>query len=369
MIASKASRGFAARGLAARALALSRPGPPGDSVTGMRYLVTGATGFVGREVVRQLLGASFEVVALARDPAAAAAGYADPLARPGVTLARGDVTDKESMRAAMTGVDGVFHVAGWYRIGARHKTPAFTTNVDGSRNVLELAGELGVAKTVYTSSLAVNSDTHGRMADESYHFTGRHLSAYDLTKWRAHYEVAVPLMAAGLPLVIVAPGAVYGPGDHGPLADVFRLYLRGELPLLPKRCAYCWGYVTDIARAHLVAMEKGVAGQSYIISGPCHELSEALRLLQKMTGLPLPRRSPPPALLKGVAAALSLIERFHPGQDMTSAEAIRVMAGVTYLGSNAKAKRELGIEMRPLEEGLRQSLSWYREYAHTHGNH
>jgi len=331
----------------------------------MRYLVTGATGFIGAEVVRQLAEADHQVVAVVRDPAqATAAASADgSLLHPAVTLAQGDITDRQTLRAPMTGVDGVFHIAGWYKIGARDKTPAFITNVEGTRNVLELAGELGVGKTVYTSTLAVFSDTHGRVVDESYYFAGKHISVYDESKWRAHYEVALPLMRKGLPAVIVQPGAVYGPGDRGPLADTFVSYLRGKLPAIPEKSAYCWGHVADIAQAHLLAMEKGRIGESYIIAGPCEELSGVLALLEQLTGVPAPRLHAPPRILRTVSRLMEPIDRLHPLQGNFSPETLRVGAGATYLGSNLKARTELGISMRAVEEGLRESLGWYRSLA------
>ena len=158
----------------------------------MRYFLTGATGFIGGRVARQLREAGHEVVAVVRDPAKAGS-----LAAQGVVLAQGDVTDKESMRGAMTGVDGVFHIAGWYKIGARDKRDGTLINIDGTRNVLELMRELRIPKGVYTSTVAVFSDTHGRMPDESYRYNGPHITEYDRTKWVAHYEVAEPLVKAG----------------------------------------------------------------------------------------------------------------------------------------------------------------------------
>src|SRR2546428_13179 len=166
----------------------------------MKCFVTGATGFVGGHLVRHLCNAEQEVVALVRDPS-----RAGELSRIGARLARGDVTDKESMRAPMTGVDGVFHVAGWYKVGVKDKSPARAVNIDGTRNVLELMRELKIPKGVYTSTLAVNSDTHGQVVDESYRFHGRHLSEYDRTKAVAH-ELAESFAREGLPLVIAQPG-------------------------------------------------------------------------------------------------------------------------------------------------------------------
>ena len=222
----------------------------------MRYVLTGATGFIGGRVARQLREAGHEVVAVVRDPA-----KAGNLAAQGVVLAQGDVTDKESMRGAMTGVDGVFHIAGWYKIGARDKRDGKRINIDGTRNVLELMRELGIPKGVYTSTVAVFSDTHGRLPDESYRYNGPHITEYDRTKWVAHYEVAEPLVKAGLPLVTVLPGLVYGPGDTSSVRTNFIQYLRRKLPLLPKTTAFCWAHVDDIAGAHILAMAHGKAGR------------------------------------------------------------------------------------------------------------
>src|SRR6476619_3484421 len=137
----------------------------------MKYFVTGTTGFIGGRLARQLREAGHEVIALVRDPS-----KAQDLAALGVTLAPGDVTDKASMRAPMTGVDGVYHVAGWYKIGMRDKSAGQKVNVEGTRNVLETMKELGIPKGVYTSTLATNSDTHGKVVDETYHYTGHHLT-------------------------------------------------------------------------------------------------------------------------------------------------------------------------------------------------
>src|SRR5262245_48341853 len=174
----------------------------------MNYFVTGATGFVGGRVVRQLVEASHRVSVVVRNPA-----KAQGLAEAGIVVHQGDVTDKESMRAPMQGADGVFHIAGWYKLGVKDTSEGAKVNVEGTRNVLELMRDLGIPKGIYTSTLATFSDTHGRTVDEGYRYDGPHLSEYDRTKWAAHYEVAEPLIAAGLPLVIVQPGLIYGPGD------------------------------------------------------------------------------------------------------------------------------------------------------------
>jgi nucleoside-diphosphate-sugar epimerase len=220
---------------------------------------------------------------------------------------------------------------------------------------------------VYTSTLAVNSDTHGRIVDESYVYHGPWLSEYDRSKWAAHYEVAEPMIQQGLPLIIVQPGAVYGPGDNSPQGQMFRQYLRRKLPMVPRGAALCWAHVDDTAAGHLLAMERGVPGQSYIIAGQPATIQEVLQLAERITGVPAPRLHPSPALVNGVAALMGVVERAVPVPDTFSAEYLRVAAGATYLGSNARARRELGFDPRPLEVGLREVLEYELARLHADG--
>lgn len=317
----------------------------------MRYFVTGATGFIGSRLVRLLVDAGHQVIALVRDPQ-----RARHLETMGVVLVQGDITDKESMRAPMADVDGVFHLAAWYKIGARDRHVAEEINVQGTRNVLELMKELNIRKGVYTSTVAVFSDTKGRMVDETYRYEGPHLSEYDRTKWLAHYRVAEPMMNQGLSLVIVQPSVVYGPGDPSAIGQAFRQYLRRRLPMLPQRTAFCWAYVDDVARGHLLAMERGRPGESYILAGPPHTFIEAFHIAERITGIPAPRLHVSPALLKAASKVMSVIGAVVPVPETYRAESLRVAAGVTYLAKNDKARRELGFTVRSLEDGLRKTL-------------
>jgi nucleoside-diphosphate-sugar epimerase len=316
----------------------------------MKYFVTGATGFVGGRVARELLAAGHQVNAVVRSPA-----KAGDLAALGVALFPGDVADKESLRAPMAGVDGVFHIAGWYKLGLRDKSDGERVNVQGTRNVLEVMRDLGIPKGVYTSTLAVFSDTRGRTVDEQYRFHGRHHSEYDRTKAAAH-AIADDFIRQGLPLVIVQPGMIYGPGDTSSLRTSILAYLQRRLPLLPQRQAMCWAHVDDIAHAHLLAMEKGKPGETYIIAGPPHTLIEFYEIAESLTGIPAPRLRVPPGMMRASAALAGLAEAFVTLPELYSSESLRETGGVTYLGDNAKARRELGYNPRPLREGLAETL-------------
>ncbi|HEX5216313.1 MAG TPA: NAD-dependent epimerase/dehydratase family protein [Vicinamibacterales bacterium] len=318
------------------------------------YLLTGATGFVGGVLARQLVAAGHSLRAIVRTP-----GNAGALRELGVELHPGDVTDKASMRAPMTGVDGVFHVAGWYRLGvtARDRAIAEATNVHGTRNVLELMRELRVPKGVYTSTLAVNSDTHGELVDENYRFDGRHLSIYDETKARAH-DVASEFIAGGLPLVIVQPGVIYGPGDTSSLKTTLLQFLQRKLPAIPARTAFCWAHVDDVAHGHVLAMQRGQAGRNYFICGPVHTMEEGLQVASEVSGVPMPRMRLRPGMMRAMSTVTAVIEQVVTLPADYASETLRAMAGTTYIGSNARAKAELGWTVRELRDGWAETVRY-----------
>ena len=316
----------------------------------MRFFLTGATGFVGGALAKQLRAAGHEVHALVRHPPAAR-----HLAALGIVIHEGDVTDRDSLRAPMAGADGVFHVAGWYKLGVRDRDAAVGINIEGTRNVLDVMRELRIPKGVYTSTLAVNSDTRGQVVDETYRFTGRHVSLYDWSKDEAH-KVALQHIDGGLPLVIVQPGLIYGPGDTSGVRTTFLQYLQRKLPAVPAKATYCWAHIDDEARGHALAMERGQPGRSYFLAGPVHTLVEALDMAASITGIPAPRVRLPSAVLKAAAMALRAIEPVVRLPPSYSPESLRVLAGVTYIGSSARARKELSWQARPLRDGLIETL-------------
>lgn len=316
----------------------------------VHYFVTGATGFIGGYVTSLLLAEGHSVTTLVGSRAEARA-----LAPYGVRPHIGDLTDKDSMRRGMRGADGVFHLAEYRKIGIRNGRFADAVNVDGTRAVLELMRDLRIPRGVYLSSLYAFGDTRGRFVDERYQPDGRHASVYGRTKWRAHFDVALPMVRRGLPLTIMVPGAVYGPGDPDDVGDLIRRYLLGKVPFVPTGSVHCWIHVEDAAAAHVTAIELGEPGQTYIIGGPHHTLREVLvtagRLVGRKRG-PLPV---PGALLRPVAALLGGVGLLVPPV-RARAERLRLAAGTTYLGDSSKARQRLGFDPRPLAEGLSDAV-------------
>jgi len=313
----------------------------------MKYFVTGATGFVGGKLVKRLCEQGHEVHASVRS-----LEKAENLKALGVKLFKGDVTDKESMREAMTNVDGVYHVAGWYKIGTKDKVNGEKVNIQGTRNVLELMQELKIPKGVYTSTLAINSDTKGAAVDESYHFTGSHISEYDRTKAVAH-DIANEFIAKGLPLVIVQPGMIYGPGDSSTLRENLLELFKGKLPAVPTQFMACWAHVDDIVTGHILAMEKGKVGESYIIAGEPVAFIDVFKMAAEISGKRVPMKAPY-QMFKVMSILAKPFESILP--PTYTAEGLRVVAGTTYWGDNSKAKRELGYNPRSFREGWTETV-------------
>jgi len=157
--------------------------------------------------------------------------------------------------------------------------------------------------------------------------------------------------------VDVQPGVVYGPGDTSGIRTTFIEFLTGKLPAIPKGAAYCWAHIDDIARGHVLAMERGRPGRNYFLAGPPHTLEFAIELASEITGVPAPKMRLPPGLLRTGSAIMSVLGKIVPVPSAYTAEGLRVIAGVTYLGSNARAKEELGWTVRPLREGLEETLA------------
>ncbi len=317
----------------------------------MKIFVTGGSGFIGRHLIRQLVARKHTVKALSRSP------NSDILLRQiGAQPVRGHLHDLPALRSGMEKCDAVFHLAAWYGLGKRRSTQAERVNVGGTHNVLQTAYQAGIPRIIYTSTVAVFGDTRGRLVDETYRYQGPFLSEYDRTKWLAHYRVALPLLEKGAPITILMPGAVYGPGDSSIVNDLMRLFLQGRLPFIPgPETALAYAHVEDIAAGHLLALEKGRPGESYILAGPVRTLREMAHLWAALGGRTAPRLEIPATLLRPIAPLMGMLETLTDLSAPFTEEAIRSL-GATYIARSDKARAELGWRPRPLEEGMRETV-------------
>lgn len=323
-----------------------------------KVVVTGATGFIGSHLAPILLRRGFAVTCLVRNPAKASG-----LAKQGVTLAQGDVTDRSSLAEPLRGAAALFHLAGWYALGNLDAALMQAINVEGTRNALEVAAELGVPKIVHTSTVGVFGNTHGKIVDETYHATKETMSsAYERTKWAAHYEVAVPLQQTGAPVIIVQPGGVIGAGDVSPLSDIFRYYLRRMPMMFGARSGATFAHVDDVAEGHVLAMEKGQMGQSYILAGPSLTYRQVFDLCQTIAGIPATRLWAPGWMASVSARLVGLVEPLGLKTPF-SAEALATLADYTFWGSADKARSELGWTQRPVEAAFKEVLDYEKAQA------
>lgn len=329
----------------------------------MQVFITGGSGFLGGSLIRKLVDAGVSVKALARSERSAARVEAL-----GATAVRGDIVDKRSMAAGMQGCDVVYHLAAWYQIGSAETHLAEHINVDGTRNVLTLAGELSIPKIVYTSTIAVYGDTKGELVDENFRMDGPFATEYDRTKWLAHYEVALPLIEQGLPIVIVQPGAIFGPGDTSTIHDIMQLWYQGWLPVVPgPETAFCWSHVDDIAQGLMLAAEKGVVGESYNLTGPAVPLGEMVDFWASITGRKAPITSLPAAWVRPSAPLMDLIGRVIPLPSAFSGEATGLL-GSTYIADSTKAREQLGWRSRSLQSSMLETFEWIAESSPEKNN-
>ena len=319
----------------------------------MKVFVTGATGFIGGEVARQLRARGDEVACLVRSPQKAA-----KLSALGCELVSGDLGDAEAIRSGMAGCDAVVHAAAMYEVGipAKQHPAMWEANVAGTEQVLSAAREAGVAKLVYVSTVGIFGNTHRQVVDESYEHPGREFTSYyEETKLEAH-RVAKRMIEDGLPGVIVQPGGVYGPDDTSQVADLLEQFFAGRLPLLPfPELGICLTHVEDIAGGILLALDKGRVGETYVLSGPVTTMREAVETVAAATGRKAPRYAMPTVLMKALTPVGPLVGKLM-GQPPNLRELISSADNVTFWAGHEKASRELGYAPRGLEEGLRQTL-------------
>ena len=319
--------------------------------------VTGGTGFVGGRLVAALLERGRRVRALARSTSER------PTGGDGLEWVTGDVLDRDSLRRGVEGCTEVFHLAAYAKNWAKDPSTFRRVNVDGARNVFEAAAEVGVRRVVYTSTVVVFGPTPpGIVGDEAMpRATPRFFTEYEESKAVAERE-ALERASRGLPVVIVHPTRLYGPGpltEGNSVSLMIDQYDRGRFPALLNGGGDVGNYafVEDVVEGHLLAMEKGRVGERYLLGGENVSLKGLFALVDEVTN----RRHFQVEMPRSVAL-------FYAGIEKRKAEWLGVYPKVTpgwvetfladWAFTSAKAGRELGYRITPLREGLRRTLDW-----------
>jgi dihydroflavonol-4-reductase len=328
----------------------------------VRVFITGATGFVGGHVARQYAAEGASLRLLTRQTS-----RLDSLTGIEAEMVRGDLREPEKLRSALSGCDALVHVAADYRLWVRDPEQMYAANVDGTRELLKLAREVGIQRVVYTSSVAtmgfktdgtiVNEDTPVALADMIGH--------YKRSKFLGELE-AIQAAKAGQHVTILNPTTPIGPGDAKPtptgrivvdfLNKRFPAYVDTGLNLVD---------VTEVARIHVVALERGTPGERYILGGENLTLKQILDRMSAITGLPSPKRKVP----HSVAMAFAFFDETITGklrgkEPRATVEAVR-MGKKMMFASSAKAERELGFQDLPVYPALRAAIDWFVAHGYA----
>lgn len=326
-----------------------------------QVLVTGAAGFIGSHVVRALLarypGIRIRAMHLPKDNLVNLEGL-------DIELFPGDITRREDIDRALEGCDTVFHLAAVYALWLPDESVMDKVNVEGSRTVFQACLEKGIKRVVYTSSYAVfGGQGLGIRCTEKSPFR-LHNSYYSVTKYKSH-QLACEYAQRGLDIVTVCPTAPVGPGDYGP-TPTGKLFI--DFVSAPVNTVMQSGSnyvdVRDCAEGHVLALEKGRTGESYILGGDNHTIGEMIQLLEKITGQKrLTVKLAPWMLVPAAHVSLFLANHVtHKAPLLTPADLKTLQMGLW--ADTSKAEKELGLKKRPIEQSIRDALDWFARHGY-----
>ncbi|MCR8560230.1 SDR family NAD(P)-dependent oxidoreductase [Mucilaginibacter sp. BJC16-A38] len=321
----------------------------------MKILVTGATGFIGRNLCLELAEKGFRVMALCRNTA-----HPYLITHKNITAIKGDILDKESLTRAMTGCRQVYHTAALAKMWCRDKNDYYNINVIGTRNVLELAGELSVNKVVYTSTCGVWGPTIKHPMNETDPRIDGFAIDYERTKYLAEIE-ARSYSAKGLNIVTVNPSRVYGEGpitDSNSVGKMISGYLKGKWRIIPGKGTQVsnYAYLDDVVRGHIAAMEQGISGNRYILGGEDISFNTFFSTLQNISGKTYGMLKLPQKFIEAYSRFESFKTTLTGLPPVFLPEfAARLRKDQKY--SSQKAITQLNYSITPFEEGMARTIN------------
>jgi dihydroflavonol-4-reductase len=323
---------------------------------GSTVLLTGASGFIGSAVARNLVAEGFSVRALVRP-----GSRRDHLTALGIEIVEGSINEAAAVRAALASRRYLVHVAADYRLWARDRREIIAANVGGTRAVMEEAARAKVERIVYTSSVAtVQPRRDGSPADESAFMPERAASgAYQRSKIMAERLVR-EMAAQGLPAVIVNPATTIGPRDvrPTPTGRIIIAAATGRIPAFVDT-GLNLVHVDDVARGHVAALRHGQIGERYILGGENVRFAQMLADIAALTGRRPPRLRIPWYAALPIAWAAEAASRLTGREPLASLEGVRHARECMFF-SGAKAERQLGIRARPYTQALKDAVEWFR---------
>jgi dihydroflavonol-4-reductase len=313
--------------------------------------VTGGTGFVGLNMVKELMIRGWDVTALHRP-----SSDVKLLKRFRPKLAVGELSDPASLLAAIAeGTDTVFHVAGNTNMWRGGNAQQTRDNVDGTRHVVEAALARRVRRLVVTSSISAYGPVDGEITEETPSLAANSSVNYQKTKWQAQ-ELARAAIPKGLEVIIMQPGAIMGAYDIGTWSRLFLMVRDGKLPGVPPSLL-TFTHVREVVAAHIAAADKGQNGGSYLLGGENKTMMELVREISALVGKPAPEKETSIALLRVVATVGDLASRFTGKQPPITPEMASLMSRRVST-SSAKAQRELGYRIVPLKQMVKDCYDW-----------
>ncbi|WP_200828438.1 NAD-dependent epimerase/dehydratase family protein [Mycobacterium sp. 3519A] len=323
---------------------------------GQVKLVIGANGFLGSHVTRRLVGDGHEVRVMVR-PNAMTVGIDDL----DVTRFVGDVWDDDTLREAMAGVDDVYYCVVDTRGWLRDPAPLFRTNVEGTRNVLEVARHAGLRKFVFTSSYVTVGRRRGHVATEDDVIVDeRRLTPYVRSRVQAENIVLSYAKQHGLPAVAMCVSTTYGSGDWGrtPHGAIIAGAAFGKLPFVMSGIELEAVGVDDAADAMILAADRGRVGERYLVSEKMISNAEVVRIAAEAAGVPAPTKSIPLPMSYALAAAGSIKAKLRGTDEQLSMGSLRLMRAEAPV-DHSKAVRELGWQPRPVEDSIREAARFW----------
>jgi dihydroflavonol-4-reductase len=322
----------------------------------MKTFITGATGFIGASIVRELLKEGRQVRALVRP-----SSDTSNLAGLDVEFWKGDLRDRDSLVSGLKGCDVLYHAAADYRLWTRNPAEMYRINVDGTAAILDAALKNGLSRVVYTSSVGtLGNPGDGTPGSEDAPVTlDDMVGHYKKSKFLAERE-ADKFVARGLPLVIVNPSTPIGPLDikPTPTGKIIVDFLNRRMPAYLDTGLNIIA-VEDCARGHLLAEKRGQVGRKYILGNSNLTLADIFKLLNGITGLPAPRLRLPYTPILLAAYVNEGFSRITGREPLIPLAGVQMAAKFMFFDSS-RAVRELGLPQSPVEDALRRAVEWFR---------